>query len=142
MTPIEQIAQWIDDKPVWWKHTVRLVLEHGELERDHFNEIYSIARMSHGLEAKTEEYTDACKPISFTGYTQEQGTVLLAKLTDVEGVGALAKDQSLTFSKSGLHVVYGDNGAGKSSYVTYLRMRALLEVKSLKFSGMFLKRYL
>jgi energy-coupling factor transporter ATP-binding protein EcfA2 len=135
MTPIEQIAQWIDDKPVWWKHTVRLVLEHGELERDHFNEIYSIARMSHGLEAKTEEYTDACKPISFTGYTQEQGTVLLAKLTDVEGVGALAKDQSLTFSKSGLHVVYGDNGAGKSSYVSILKNACLTRGEKPKILG-------
>lgn len=125
MTPIEQIAQWIDDKPAWWKHTVRLVLEHGELERDHFGEIYSIARMTHGLDPKTEEYDDACKPIDFTGYTQEQGTVLLTALMNVEGVGALAKEQTLNFTKTGLHIVYGDNGAGKSSYVSILKNACL-----------------
>jgi ABC-type uncharacterized transport system ATPase subunit len=125
MTPIEQIAQWIDDKPVWWKHTVRLVLEHGELEHDHFGEIYSIARMTHGLNPKTEEYNDACKPIDFTGYTQEQGTVLLTALMNVEGVGALAKEQTLNFTKTGLHIVYGDNGAGKSSYVSILKNACL-----------------
>lgn len=125
MTPIEQIAQWIDDKPVWWKHTVRLVLEHGELERDQFREIYSVARMTHGLDPKTEEYNDACKPIDFTGYTQEQGTVLLTALMNVEGVGALAKEQTLNFTKTGLHIVYGDNGAGKSSYVSILKNACL-----------------
>ncbi|RRF42932.1 hypothetical protein EAO14_28240 [Klebsiella pneumoniae] len=34
----------------------------------------------------------------------------------VKGVGILAENQKLNFSNNGIFIVYGDNGAGKSSF--------------------------
>ncbi|BBI48774.1 hypothetical protein HORIV_11950 [Vreelandella olivaria] len=51
MTPIEQIKTWIEDKPAWWKHSIKLALEHEELDQKDLDEIYYIARIEHQLEA-------------------------------------------------------------------------------------------
>ena len=51
----------------------------------------------------------AGNPISITG------------LRDLVGVNALASGQGLTFAASGLNIVYGDNGTGKSGLVRVLK---------------------
>lgn len=125
MTPIKQIAKWIEDKPVWWRHAVRLALRHGELKTVHSDVILRIARMSHGLDPETDELIDASEPLDLSGYTQENSVVNLVSLFDVKGVGVLADDQELKFNNNGLYIVYGDNGSGKSSYVSVLKNACL-----------------
>ena len=49
------------------------------------------------------------KPVAITG------------LRDPVGVNALASGQALTFASSGLTIVYGDNGSGKSGFVRVLK---------------------
>ena len=51
----------------------------------------------------------AGKPVAITG------------LRDPLGVNALAGGQGLTFAASGLTIVYGDNGSGKSGFVRVLK---------------------
>ncbi|MEG1716994.1 MAG: ATP-binding protein, partial [Lachnospiraceae bacterium] len=46
--------------------------------------------------------------------------IMLTSISDVKGVGALAPQSALIFG-SGLTVVYGENGCGKSSYVRILK---------------------
>ena len=125
MTPIEQVAQWIEDKPVWWKHAVRLTLRHGILEQIHLDEIYHIARVEHFLEPHTPISIAAQAPADFSGFTNELNAVNLVGLSNVKGVGILAEDQNLKLPGNGLFIVYGDNGAGKSSYASILKSACL-----------------
>lgn len=55
MIPIEEIKTWIEDKPTWWKHSVKLALENGELDQNNLDEIYQVARIEHGLELPLEK---------------------------------------------------------------------------------------
>ncbi|MBM6552356.1 AAA family ATPase [Marinomonas ostreistagni] len=126
MTPIEQIQAWIQDKPNWWKHSIKLALDHGELEQKDLADIYKMARIEHKLESVTgitPPYTD--QQIDFTGHTSEQEEVKLLSLSNVTGVGSLIADQTLNFSQEGLFIVYGDNGAGKSSYSSIMKHACL-----------------
>lgn len=125
MTPIEQIKAWIEDKPTWWKHSVKLALENGELAQKDLDEIYQVARIEHGLELPLEESSPTRQELDFTGHTSEQGKVNLLSLSEVYGVGALIENQVLTFSKDGIFIVYGDNGAGKSSYSSIMKNACL-----------------
>ncbi|MCA7015043.1 AAA family ATPase [Dickeya dadantii] len=125
MTPIEKIADWSKNKPVWWRHSLRLALNNGTLEQDDFNEVFELARMEHGLLEKNAYFSECEKPIDFTGYTAELHEVSLKSLYDVKGVGLLAENQTLNFSNNGLFIVYGDNGAGKSSYASILKNACL-----------------
>lgn len=53
--------------------------------------------------------------------TPAGAAVRLESLSALENVGALEKLQTLTFAKTGLTLVYGDNGSGKSSYSRVLK---------------------
>ncbi|HAT1611322.1 TPA: ATPase, partial [Raoultella planticola] len=125
MTPIEQIKTWIEDKPTWWKHSVKLALENGELAQKDLDEIYQVARIEHGLELPLEGSSPTSQELDFTGHTSEQGEVNLLSLSEVYGVGALIENQVITFSKDGIFIVYGDNGAGKSSYSSIMKNACL-----------------
>ena len=135
MTPIEKIADWSKNKPVWWRHSLRLALKNGTLEQADFNEILDLARMEHGLLERDAYFSECEKPIDFTGYTSELHEVSLKTLSDVKGVGLLAENQTLKFSNDGLFIVYGDNGAGKSSYASILKNACLTRGDSPEIIG-------
>ncbi|MCY0799873.1 AAA family ATPase [Providencia rettgeri] len=135
MTPIEQIQTWIEDKPIWWKHSVKLALEHGELDQSDLDEIYYIARVEHQLVHSEECSTSSSQDLDFTGHTSEQGKVNLLSLSEVYGVGALIEKQVLTFSRDGIFIVYGDNGAGKSSYSSIMKNACLTRGSCPKILG-------
>lgn len=125
MTPVEQIRKWIADTPIWWKHGIRLALKNGELDQSDLNEIYQIARIEHQLEPPIDGYLTANLPIDFAGHTSEHSKVNLVSLSQVRGVGALDEKQVLKFGQNGIFIVYGDNGAGKSSYASILKNACL-----------------
>ena len=116
MTPVERIVDWVKDKPVWWRHAIRLSLRDGELTPVTLSEIYQIALMEHGLVEKDDACDEATNEIDTTGFGSESSEVNLRSISDVVNVGALAEGQTLAFAEKGLTVVYGDNGAGKSGY--------------------------
>ena len=74
-TPVEQIEKWIEDKPVWWKHSVRLTLDNGELDSELLDEIYELALIEHELANTTDEFENATKPIDFSGHKSEEEVV-------------------------------------------------------------------
>lgn len=135
MTPVERIVEWIKDRPVWWRHTIRLSLNDGELNQNTQDEIYQIALMEHDLLPRDESYTEAQKAIDTTGFEPESHEVTLNRISDVINVGALAPDQLLQFSTSGLTVVYGDNGAGKSGYARILKHACLARGRAPEILG-------
>lgn len=125
MTPIESIADWSKKKPVWWRHALKLTLMHGTLEQDDLNEILKIAHMEHGLLEPDDIFEESSKQLDFSGYTSEQYEVSLKSLSDIKGVGLLAENQTISFPNEGLFIIYGDNGAGKSSYSSILKNTCL-----------------
>lgn len=47
MTPIEKIIDWAKGKPVFWRHTIRLLLQKGELKEKKFELISAIVKMEY-----------------------------------------------------------------------------------------------
>lgn len=135
MNVVEEIYQWLEDKPVWWRHSIRLALEHGKLESSHFDQICKVAWIEHGLEKPTADFDNTQSPLDISGYMNEENSVQLSSLSGVFGVGALAKDQTISFPKEGLTVIYGDNGSGKSSYAGILKNVCLTRGKIPKIVG-------
>lgn len=129
MSPVEQIVDWVKEKPIWWQHTVRIALQNGELSEVDLDEIHHVALMEHGLREKDDIWFGTQQPILTTGFEQEEAEVTLKSISQVKNVGSLAEDQLLEFSSSGLTIIYGDNGAGKSSYSKILKHACLARGK-------------
>lgn len=125
MLPVEKIVGWVKDKPVWWQHSIRLALEKGSLDESDLRCVYNVALHEHDIEKHEEVWATTKVPIDISGYSAEKSEVRLAAISDVINVGSLAGEQALKIGPSGLTVIYGDNGAGKSSYAKILKHACL-----------------
>lgn len=125
MLPIEKIVGWIKDKPAWWQHSVKLSLSEGALSNKYLDEIYDVALAEHDIVVDEQISKLLEGSIDTTGLSDEINEVTLDKIDSVVNVGALASDQTLSFSKHGLTIIYGDNGAGKSSYARIIKHACL-----------------
>jgi energy-coupling factor transporter ATP-binding protein EcfA2 len=108
------IVTWSADRPGWQRDTLRLLVASDQPSSEHVDALYGLA-----LAAGT-----ATAPLTATDVrstTARTAQVTLKSVGKPEDVNALASDQTLTFEKSGLTIVYGDNGAGKSGYARILK---------------------
>ncbi|SDY48560.1 AAA family ATPase [Pseudomonas salomonii] len=127
MSAIAQIVDWINEpaRPIWWKHAIRLLIEKQKLDAEDHKLLYQISRKEAGFPEKIDNYEAYLTPISSAGYKLEEHAVTLKSLGPIYNISALANDQVLEFSRTGLTVVYGDNGSGKSSLSKILKNACL-----------------
>ncbi|GGI69498.1 hypothetical protein GCM10007978_04180 [Shewanella hanedai] len=127
MSQVAQVVEWVnqDGKPLWWRHAIRLALGHGEIKPEFVDVLYNLAKMEFGLLQKDEIYPSNISPVGVMGFGVEEHPINLLSLGMVRNVSSLVPDQNLNFDPNGLTVVYGDNGAGKSSYAKILKSACL-----------------
>lgn len=107
------LLTWSNDCPTWQRDALRRLCTQEKLELLDQAELLAICKGS----AEAQPLTAAhIRDSSSSG-----ADVSLSALYALEHVNALATGERLTFSKTGLTVIYGDNGAGKSSYARVLK---------------------
>lgn len=112
-------------KPNWWRFTINRAIECGELSSVELEEAYLIAKMEFGLEEKCADYTSLIKPVELTGYHEEVEETRLVSIGNTTNISNLVSQKKIEFSTTGLTVIYGHNGAGKSSYAKILKNACL-----------------
>jgi energy-coupling factor transporter ATP-binding protein EcfA2 len=120
MSVIEEIPKWSQSmQPLWARDALRRIVTQSDVSEDDIAELAELCKKPQGLSSTPLEP----KPLESTHLPvgQEDGAVSLISLTHVSDVNALAPNESITFSETGLTVVYGDNGAGKSGYARILK---------------------
>ena len=108
------ILAWSEDCPLWQRDALRRLCLKGELGAADFVLLEGICKG----DATSDE------PLRNEHIRDPQAaaaTVTLRGISDVENVNALAEGQRLTFDKSGVTIIYGDNGSGKSGYARVLK---------------------
>lgn len=111
---LADILAWSGMRPAWQKDTLRRLVTGEALDDQAIAELAEIC-----LDAAR-----AHTPIDQTHIAAESmadDPISLIAIKDPTAVNALAKEQELTFEPSGLTVIYGDNGSGKSGYVRVLK---------------------
>jgi energy-coupling factor transporter ATP-binding protein EcfA2 len=63
----------------------------------------------------------AIQATDISGVADPKATVALKSIRDLTNVNALLEEQELTFAETGLTVVFGDNGSGKSGYARIIK---------------------
>lgn len=123
-SPLHEILNWSANRPEWQRDALRRVVEKGEIDNADIVELERISLVR--LKA------DAVKPVPMVAVRLSAAhlppapgaaqSVSLLSIGDLRNVNRLPSGANLPFGDGiGLTVVYGENGAGKSSYARVIK---------------------
>jgi energy-coupling factor transporter ATP-binding protein EcfA2 len=108
---------------MWQRDALRRLYTQSKLTSGDVEELFTLCRQAHNL-LESDETTLTPIPLHITHVPvtwNTGGAVALSSVGRTQNVNALAEDQYLEFAESGLTIVYGDNGSGKSGYGRILK---------------------
>lgn len=115
---LQEILTWSAARPTWQRDALRRLVLNGELSAEDIDALTTICKGEHGLTEKA-----VAQPLAKEHVPERGGVAQAVSLESIfhhKGVNALAENQTLKFA-SGLTIVYGDNGAGKTGYIRILK---------------------
>ena len=118
----EKILQWIDELDDWKQDAAVRILVKGDCDNSDIEELARMLLFKKGLiegEGLTTRRID--KELMPTLEKSKAHTVVLKKIRSPHNVNALSPDGELTFASSGMTIIYGSNGSGKSGYSRILK---------------------
>lgn len=121
MPILNDIIDWVESKPEFWQVAIDRLIRNNELSDADILEIKEICKVDFGLSDIQFEKIDFEELRKFADSAINNEDIILSKISNVENISALSQSSTLEFAPSGLTLVYGDNGAGKSSYVSVLK---------------------
>ena len=122
MALLNDILEWTRSLPAWQRDACRRLLQkEAGLEEIDYSELYAILKKENGI-----SLDDAKVPVPLAdGHLPAEvapgDAVTLITLRELENVNQIAKDQTLTFAETGMTVIYGGNGSGKSGYARVMK---------------------
>lgn len=121
MSVLPQIVAWSHDRPLWQQDALRRLVEQPKLAASDYAALMALCKQEAGLDVGEIEPARGLGVDLAGGGAPGGPVVRLTKVHSVKNVNALRDDQVLAIAPTGLTVVYGDNGAGKSGYVRVLK---------------------
>ncbi|MGH7827903.1 MAG: hypothetical protein ACREQ7_22350 [Candidatus Binatia bacterium] len=120
---LSDIVAWSQDTPAWQRDALHRLYSQWKLAPADLDELFILCQQPHNLlEAAEPALTPQPLEASHVPATLNTGGhVALKSLGHTQNVNALADDQTLQFAETGLTIVYGDNGSGKSGYGRVLK---------------------
>ena len=121
MPILNDIIDWVENKPVFWQIAVDRLIRNNKLTDNDISELKEICKVDYGLSDFDFDEVDFDDLRDFANNATSSDDIILSKISNVNNINALSKTSELEFASNGLTLVYGDNGSGKSSYVSILK---------------------
>lgn len=121
MTILSEIQNWAEKLPVWQQHAVAVLYERPTPTADDLEHILALLKASKGIPDPMGREGSTLKKEQVAEPRAGQALVQLIAIKNLKHVNALASGKTLPLSPTGITVVYGDNGAGKSGYSRVLK---------------------
>lgn len=121
MTILSEIQKWAEKLPAWQQHAVAVLYERQTPTPDDLEDILALLKASKGIPDLAGREARKLTAEQVAVPQAGQPLVQLTSLKNLKHVNALASGKALPFAPTGLTVIYGDNGAGKSGYSRVLK---------------------
>jgi len=123
-SPLHEILKWSINRPEWQRDALRRIVEKGDIDNADILELERICRSKLKIDA-VKPVPIACAPLAAAHLPPAPGgaqSVSLVSIGELKNVNRLPSGSAIPFGPDvGLTVVYGDNGAGKSSYARVIK---------------------
>jgi energy-coupling factor transporter ATP-binding protein EcfA2 len=121
MTVLQEIFSWAKDLPPWQGDALSRLLSKPALSAEDYEDLFALLKAEHGIpDHKNRVLTKLDAKIAPLP-SQSGGHVQLTAIKNLVRVNAIAEALKLPIGATGLTVIYGDNGAGKSGYSRVLK---------------------
>lgn len=116
------ILNWSETLPNWQRDAVRRLLQNqnGLSDADHW-ELYALLKKENGIEVDCDLAVCPLESKHLPVETIAGENVVLLALQELENVNRLPSSHALTFAQTGMTVIYGGNGSGKSGYARVMK---------------------
>lgn len=116
MTILQEIMKWSQGLPTWQQDAIAKLYARPELSAQDFDDLYAILKSAHGIpDPKGRTPTKLAAEQVAAPQTPDR-LIQLSAIKNLRNVNALAEGQRLPINPTGLSVIYGENGSGKSGY--------------------------
>ena len=133
MTLEQDLTAWLADRTDWQRDAVARFCANESLSAE------DIAAIADDLIAGTNPAGATIAVADLPGTSALGAPVTLSAISDVAGVNALMVGQQVTFGSSGITIIYGDNGSGKSGYARLIREAVTARIKADLLGDVFAK---
>ena len=113
----QDILGWLKKRPIWQRNLFQRVVRNQAIDNSYIEQLVDLLVASKTVAPETPALTIDELPQG--GDMKE--SIAICSVGDLQGVNALLGGQTLQFSPTGMTIVYGDNGSGKSGYARLLK---------------------
>jgi len=116
VTILQEILKWSQSLPAWQQDAIARLYVKPDLSTQDFDDMYALLKSEHGIpDPKGRVSTKLAAELVAAPQAADR-LVQLVAIKNLRNVNALAEGQRLPINPSGLSVIYGENGSGKSGY--------------------------
>lgn len=118
MALLDDILKWTETELTLWQRDAarRLFEQESELSDDDYTKLYGLLKAAHGLPNPLDLTPVPLAAANLPAVLKAGESVVLKTMRDLKNVNRIAPAQTLNFSFTGMTVIYGGNGSGKSGY--------------------------
>lgn len=116
MTIIQEIYQWSKTLSAWQQDAIARLYVNRELLPEDIEDIYALAKAEAGIPDEDDRVAKKLESAEVAPQANPTRLVQIVAVKELQHVNALVQGARLPISPTGLTVIYGENGAGKSGY--------------------------
>lgn len=121
MSILQEILDWTKGLPEWQSDAVARLLAKQTLTIEDQDDLFALLKAAHGIPDPKDRKPKPLTADQIPAPVQATTHVELRAIKSMRHVNAIAENQRLPFGASGMTVIYGDNGSGKSGYSRVLK---------------------
>jgi len=122
MALLNDILKWTKTLPTWQRDAVRRLLQSDTgLSDGDYRELFVLLKGEHGIASGDKLDAMPLASTHLPAAVQPGETVILKSLNNLRNVNCIPSDQVLEFSETGITIIYGGNGSGKSGYARVMK---------------------
>lgn len=121
MSILREILAWTQGLPAWQSDAVARLLAKQTLTADDQDDLYALLKLAHGIPDPHDRRPNPLTADLIPAPVEATTRVELRAMKSLRHVNAIAENQCLLFSGTGMTVIYGGNGSGKSGYSRVLK---------------------
>lgn len=121
MTILNEIFEWSKGLPPWQSDAISRLLAKNALDEQDEADLLALLKSANGI---ADPKGRVAKPLAAGQVPLPPAggsTIVLQAVKDLQHVNAIAPHQSLGMGATGLTIIYGSNGSGKSGYSRVLK---------------------